>query len=192
MPERVEVYATIDGQIDFEESSMRNQCIQVGREYVPYFNRTTEMYLSYITALNVDLLSNVSLIGDTKGVLDIFRLISSQCVSCIEFNGGCDRDVNTGGIAEFIEPILNRKRVYRMIDTERQYQDELGSNRTDGRVHTVEGYVVMFQHYLSEAHTDWVTKPGDEYCLNVVRKLAAIAVHAMEEHGVVLPETSNT
>jgi hypothetical protein len=37
---------------------------------------------------------------------------------------------------------------------------------------------------MQKAIEMWTTNAGDEYAVDVVRKLAGIAVHAMERHGV--------
>lgn len=78
---------------------------------------------------------------------------------------------------------MNRNRVYQLIDSERAYQDKLPSTRTDGQPRTVGDYLTMFQYYLDKAAEAWVMNPGDQSALDVVRKLAGIAVHCMEDHG---------
>ena len=78
---------------------------------------------------------------------------------------------------------MNRNLVYRLIDGERAYQDKLPPARTDGQPRTVGDYLTMFQYYLDKAAEAWVMNPGDQPALDVVRKLAGIAVHCMEDHG---------
>lgn len=73
--------------------------------------------------------------------------------------------------------------VYRAIDSERGYQDELPSSRTDGHPLTVGDYITMMQHYQTELVTAWTKNSGDRQALHVMRKLAGIAVHCMEDHG---------
>lgn len=77
----------------------------------------------------------------------------------------------------------NREHVYIVIDTEREYQDKLGSERTDGTDHTVGDYVTMMQHYQNELVRAWTLNAGDDAALEVMRKIAGIAVHCMEDHG---------
>lgn len=79
--------------------------------------------------------------------------------------------------------------VYHVIDCERDYQDSLGADRTDGRQHTVGDYLTMLRHYLDEATFAWVKNPGNEPALHSVRKIAGIAVKCMEEHGAPNRET---
>ena len=76
-----------------------------------------------------------------------------------------------------------RDEVYAAIDTERDYQEALPSTRTDGRDHTVGDYVTMLQHYQRELVKAWTLNAGDAPSLEVMRKIAGIAVHCMEDHG---------
>lgn len=73
--------------------------------------------------------------------------------------------------------------VYAAIDSERDYQDALSYERTDGSIKSVGDYLTMLRHYLDEANHEWVMNPGDEPALHSIRKVAAIAVRCMEEHG---------
>lgn len=78
---------------------------------------------------------------------------------------------------------LTRFEVYNYIDGERDYQDKLSSDRTDGREHTVGDFVVMLNHYIQKLNEEWTLNAGDEEALKVVRKIAGITVHCMEKHG---------
>jgi hypothetical protein len=77
----------------------------------------------------------------------------------------------------------SRKEVYSTIDGERDYQDNLPSHRTDGSDHTVGDYLVMLDSYLGKAKDAWTFNPGTVASLKQIRKIAAIAVRCMEEHG---------
>jgi hypothetical protein len=76
-----------------------------------------------------------------------------------------------------------REEVYKVIDGERKYQNSLKGNRTDGSPKTVGDYLVMMDYYLAHAKEAWTANPGIKMVLPDVRKLAAIAVRCMEEHG---------
>lgn len=78
---------------------------------------------------------------------------------------------------------LTRKEVYEVIDTERNYQDNLGPDRTNHQPHTVGNYITMLQHYQGQLVTAWTLNAGDEKALDIMRKIAGIAVHCMEVHG---------
>lgn len=83
-----------------------------------------------------------------------------------------------------------RSLVYSAIDSERDYQDLLKgdrtSNPTDGTRsidHTVGDFVTMMMQYQSNLVAAWTNNPGDAQALHIMRKLAAIAVNCMEQHG---------
>lgn len=79
----------------------------------------------------------------------------------------------------------DRQEVYRVIYQERDYQKNLGPERTDGDSHTVGDYLVMLDTYLRRAKDAWTGNPGVIPSLREVRKIAAIAVRCMEEHGAI-------
>lgn len=77
----------------------------------------------------------------------------------------------------------SRHEVYHAINGERDYQNSLGSNRTDGHEKTVGDYLTMLSVYVRKAEEAWTSTSGDELALHEIRKIAAIAVRCMEEHG---------
>lgn len=86
--------------------------------------------------------------------------------------------------------MTTRDRVYRVIDTERDYQDYLKKDRaefpTDGTrsiKHSVGDFCTMMQYYQNELVEAWTKNPGDEQALHTMRKIAAIAVNCMEQNG---------
>jgi hypothetical protein len=80
---------------------------------------------------------------------------------------------------------MERSDVYKLIDGERDYQDSLGPDRREPREtsHSVGAYVTMLSAYTHKAVLAWTENPGDRSALDVVRKIAGIAVRCMEEHG---------
>jgi len=78
---------------------------------------------------------------------------------------------------------MKRKDVYKLIDGERDYQDQLPPNRTSGGDHTVGDYLVMLNSYLHEANHAWTMNAGDIPALDNIRKIGAIAIRCMEDHG---------
>ncbi len=78
---------------------------------------------------------------------------------------------------------MKRTDVYNLIDGERYYQDHLPSTRTNGFNKTVGEYLTMLRHYMNKADAAWTDYAGDEAALDVVRKIAGICVHCMEDHG---------
>jgi len=78
-----------------------------------------------------------------------------------------------------------RNEVYLVIDGERDYQDKLPPTRTDGQPHTVGNYITMLGYYHSKLQEAWALNSGDQQALDVMRKIAGIAVHCMEDHGAI-------
>lgn len=86
----------------------------------------------------------------------------------------------------------SRIEVYDALDSERDYQDAKGE-AVDGKphVHELEAYVIYMDDYLTELKHQlsriWV--PGGlppTEALNTLRKVTALGVAAMEEHGALL------
>lgn len=81
--------------------------------------------------------------------------------------------------------MIPRSEVYRVIDGEREYQNSLTSDRTDGCIKSVGDYILMMEHYIQAARTEWCSEAGNVEALRNIRKVAGIAVRCMQEHGVV-------
>jgi len=77
-----------------------------------------------------------------------------------------------------------RKEVYECINKERDHQDGLPIARMDGCAKTVGDHLVMLDSYVVKAKMDWTDNAGVERPLHQIRKIAAIAVRCLEEHGV--------
>jgi hypothetical protein len=76
-----------------------------------------------------------------------------------------------------------REQIYAAIDGERDYQNALGGDRTNGTQLGVSGCLTLLSTYLRKAQDAWTDNPSDTQALHEIRKLAAICVRAMEEHG---------
>ena len=95
-----------------------------------------------------------------------------------------------------------RPEVYKAIDSERQYQDSFVLPEREYYItHTLGEFVLMINQYAAQAQASWTHhKDGDspdEFApsLHEVRKIAALAVRCMEQHGApmrVLPTKSAT
>lgn len=86
--------------------------------------------------------------------------------------------------------MIHRDEVYDAIDGERDYQNNLGSDRTEFPTggscsipHEVGEFVTMLQHYQNELVKAWTENPGCQASLHIMRKIAAISVNCMEQHG---------
>lgn len=84
---------------------------------------------------------------------------------------------------------MTREEVFELINGERNYQDKLSPSRTDGSKKTVGDYTTMMSHYVNKLQEAWTMNAGNTAALDVMRKIAAIAVHAMEDHGAPARET---
>jgi len=83
---------------------------------------------------------------------------------------------------------MERKEVYRIIDTERDYEDELHLERTlslEDRTpqQSVGDFLTLLDTYVRRAQDEYSDKAGNIAALDVVRKIAGIAVFCMELHG---------
>ncbi len=82
---------------------------------------------------------------------------------------------------------MNRSEVYRLIDGERDYQDQMikpDPSRTNVQgLHSVGEFLVMADTYLDRAKRGWTEEAGDHVALDNIRKLAAICVTCMEQNG---------
>jgi len=90
----------------------------------------------------------------------------------------------------------NQLQVFYAIDSERDYQDGLGIDRrfVGDMQNTIEknplgvgGHLTLLRHYLTKTDEAWAIN-SDASCLDVVRKVAAIAVRALEELGCPIRE----
>jgi hypothetical protein len=76
-----------------------------------------------------------------------------------------------------------RAEVYEAIDTEREYQDAMKGVRAPGTNRTLGDYLTLLNHYIVEANQSYVKNRGSCMAMHEVRKIAAIAVRAMEDNG---------
>ncbi len=79
-----------------------------------------------------------------------------------------------------------RAEVYKLIDNERDYQDRLGPDRTElppTHPREVGESLTMMATYFRRAQDGWTEQAGNEAALDNIRKIAAIAVRCMEDHG---------
>lgn len=81
-----------------------------------------------------------------------------------------------------------RSEVYRAIDTERTFQDSfVMPDRDYYMTHTLGEFILMLNQYAAQAQQKWTHHSdrvdGFPESLHEIRKLAAIAVRCMEQHG---------
>lgn len=77
---------------------------------------------------------------------------------------------------------MTRKEVYEVIDGERDYQGAMGARD----IPTIEGELLLLEEYVNKArkaYTETFGDPSEEATRDQIRKIAAIAVRCMENHG---------
>jgi len=83
-----------------------------------------------------------------------------------------------------------RKEVYNAIDGERDYQDDLAGVKKweeEDRVpaKSVGDFLVLLNTYVQRANVAYTDNVGDHEPRKVIRKIAGIAVHCLEQNGVI-------
>lgn len=87
--------------------------------------------------------------------------------------------------------MTDRSEVYKAIDSERDYQEvRWGPDKTDtGHKHSILEWLVYMQDYIAEAlhiESRMATRDADKLALENIRKVVALGVVAMEQHGAPL------
>ena len=77
---------------------------------------------------------------------------------------------------------MNREEVYKAIDSERDYQTQLTRNEVKNQ--TPMEYLAIISRIVRDMEDSWYDKPGQP-SMDYMRKIAATAVRAMEQHGVI-------
>lgn len=83
-----------------------------------------------------------------------------------------------------------RSAVYTAIDSEREYQDEKwreNAGLVEGQPpRELAGELLMIEEYVARARKAWTDTPREQEAAvvtDIIRKIAGIAVRAMENHG---------
>ena len=90
--------------------------------------------------------------------------------------------------------MITRAEVYTAIDTERAYQDRVWEHNNpanplpagDGvaRSLSIGEDILLMEEYLAKARLQWTIEKRPEVgALDIIRKIAGIAVRCMETHG---------
>lgn len=81
---------------------------------------------------------------------------------------------------------VSREQVYEVLDGERDYQDEKWGPTPSQGQHSPTEYLVYMKDYLDEAMSDatrGVDPEATEQVLHDIRKITAMGVACMEQHG---------
>jgi hypothetical protein len=81
---------------------------------------------------------------------------------------------------------MNRNDVYKLIDGERAYQNQLWNEDTTitKNIHTPEEWIMYMQDYLAEAShilSRYAAQVSRPQAMQIIRKVAALGVAAMED-----------
>ncbi len=74
---------------------------------------------------------------------------------------------------------MKRREVYQLLDEERDYQE----GKFPGHRHELGAYFTLLQFLLRKAIYSWAGDSNDEKALSNLRKLVALGIACLEEHG---------
>lgn len=77
--------------------------------------------------------------------------------------------------------MIDRKRVYKAIDSEREYQDLKWGGSIHDEEWNVGDWLIFMDVFLNKAKAEYTSEEG--YPLEEIRKVAALAVACMEYNG---------
>ena len=78
---------------------------------------------------------------------------------------------------------MNRTDVYTIIDSERSFQDDLVRGKQINAAKSIGEFLTLIRAYSHKADEAWALKFNDAMAMEEVRKVAALCVAAMEQHG---------
>jgi len=122
------------------------------------------------------------------------RVVIQTLPAWLRFGPGL-RPARVGNGARGISTVTGEDRdspralAYRAIDSERDYQDAGRGNarRHEGRAEMTPGEIILAsEKCLADARAAWYAPDGGTACLDHLRKVAALAVKAMELYGAPL------
>ena len=78
---------------------------------------------------------------------------------------------------------LSVDQVFDRLRDEREYQDSFVDKYSHKGNPSVEAEILMMEEYLALARSAWVKTKGDDAALDILRKVAGIAIRCFENHG---------
>jgi hypothetical protein len=112
--------------------------------------------------------------------------------TCLDCNGtGVIEEKQQLTDRDLVDPVATFDEVVAAILSERHYQAKVADGQGTGAFReraaivpkSVGDYMVMLQAYMNTAYGTWISTPGNEHTLHVIRKIAGIAAKCMEQHG---------
>lgn len=182
---RDEVYVAIRVLAERVEDDYKYECARQLRQHTPLFNWDTSEFIRTLLSLNAGLFEQHY--PDPSQQLDFIRSIAAWGVLCMKHRGCCYRDVNSGDSGVFYDAPLSDARIEAIIDTERQYQDEMWS----GKPRSVSGQIILIHRYMHKVIAAWCDNPNDEYALDMLRKVVGLAVCCLEDRGSIDTEDTD-
>lgn len=83
-----------------------------------------------------------------------------------------------------LAPTIALSDVFYLVAKERSYQNSTSDQWIHKGTPSVEAELLLLQEYLAQARQAWAKEPGNVGALHAIRKIAAIAVRALENHGL--------
>lgn len=102
-----------------------------------------------------------------------------------------NRSENPEEVAKYLRdaPIRERREaVFGAIAEERDHQDRKWGT-VEEHPHEVGSWLTIMDQLLEDAKRAWMSQPGDHGALDEIRKVAAVAVACMDQHGPVRRST---
>jgi hypothetical protein len=87
--------------------------------------------------------------------------------------------------------MVPRRNVYRALDSERAYQDGKWIAPGAPHMHSIGEWLIYMEQYIQEAKRALTFEPdpgANQTAINIVRKVTALGVVCMEQHGAPLRE----
>jgi len=93
--------------------------------------------------------------------------------------------------------MASREEVYKAIDSERDYQESRWNESTtvSKNIHSFEDWITYMEDYLSEAKhllSRQARQDADPKVCHIMRKVLAMGVNALEQHGAPHREKENS
>ena len=80
---------------------------------------------------------------------------------------------------------MGRDDIYTVLDGEREYQDRKWGTPFGPKKHEVGAWLTLMDTHLRRAQDAWSGARDDQSALDALRKVVALGVACMEEHGAV-------
>jgi hypothetical protein len=188
---RNEVYAAIDTERSYQDRVWGDDDSEnTPAAFVAYMRMYLNDTMLPMRSLGAEVLT-ADEVQQMRG--DSLRKIAGLAVACLETHGVPQRTPLPGlelGPTEraYVYAAIEEERAYQMSPAmlqDRGWTPELikPAGRSGIAVITQAEYLVLLDAYIDRARDAWVDNEGNIACLHVVRKIAAIAVAAMEFTG---------